>query len=337
MAMGARSLGALCVFVPSAPRPRLARPAARRAPPRPRAAAPRAALEPDSSRGGGGLTEVALRAASVALLGGGLAQVAAPARALHAVWATVPLGALLPAQIRTLGGLWVLAGVAAHVLADAAARGRFESPTQRRLATGLTAFGAATLFALTAPGAAAAASPAMQTGATVAAGAIAASGAAALQAGAGRPLAEAPVALVAGAREWLFGLFDLPSTLVAAYALASAAFAVAGAALALGRSAPALVGAPAGALSATLARLVGAGALLAAAATHALADAARRDKLHASAFRALNLGLGAAMLVAAYAAAAPAGATGSWAATADALAFCALGATATYQAFTAGQ
>jgi hypothetical protein len=334
MAMAAR---ALCMPALSAPRPRLARAAARRAPPRPRAAAPHAALEPDSSRGGGGLTEVALRAASVALLGGGLAQAAAPVRALQAVWAAVPLGALLPAQVRTLGGLWVLAGVAAHVLADAAARGRLELPTQRRLATGLAAFGAATLFALTAPGAAAAASPALQNGATVAAGAIAATGAAALQAGAGRPLAEAPVALVAGAREWLFSLFELPSTLVAAYALASAAFAAAGVALTLGRSAPALVGAPAGALSATLARLVGAGALAAAASSHALADAARRDKLHATAFRALNLGLGVAMLVAAYAAAAPAGATGSWVATADALAFGALGATAAYQAFGAGQ
>jgi hypothetical protein len=275
------------------PAPRAAAAAAR-----PRAAVAAAAFKPlDGGTGNAGaFAEVVFNSFSAALGIPALGMVIAPAQAAAvAAGATATVGAVAVAgQIRILAGFYVLAALAAHSVATAAAAGRLGSSTYQRLLVGLAAAGALALYSLQEPGVALAATPLLAG--KVVSGALAASSLLMLAFGCGRGLLAAPVALVKGTLTAATSVLKISGPASAAYSLGAVATAAITAILASGAPPRSMVAVPANALGAFLMKHTAAGAALAVAACLVLADGARRERLGASTFRVTNLGLAAALL-----------------------------------------
>ncbi len=263
---------------------------------RPRAAVAAAAFKPlDGGTGNAGaFAEVVFNSFSAALGIPALGMVIAPAQAAAVAAGATAVGAAVAGQIRILAGFYVLAALAAHSVATAAAAGRLGSSTYQRLLVGLAAAGALALYSLQEPGVALAATPLLAG--KVVSGALAASSLLMLAFGCGRGLLAAPVALVKGTLAAATSVLKISGPASAAYSLGAVATAVITAILASGAPPGSMVAVPANALGAFLMKHTAAGSALAAAACLVLADGARRERLGASTFRVTNLGLAAALL-----------------------------------------
>jgi hypothetical protein len=230
---------------------------------------------------------IAYRALSVALAGAGAALLYDPSKALEVAYAACGTP-LVFGLARALGAVHLLAAIVAHTLADAASHSRLSSETYKRLNCGLAAWGTLSLAILyTAP-------VALAPVAQAAYGAVLAAAATlppALGKGLLAPLPPPPrMANMFTSQR----LYSMAGTVMAVFVGTVAyAYFYPGALGSVSWLTAVSKKVPLGALGATLLRLLGSGAVLTLAVLGTQEDAARRGRLGASTFKALNWGLAA--------------------------------------------
>lgn len=227
--------------------------------------------------GEGSSKAAAYKALAAALSVVGVALIFAPQKAIEVAYAAAPTP-LLVHLAQMYGAVHVLAFNMASCLADAASHARLNSETYQKLNSGLMLWGVAALIAFTQAPVAAAANAVLYgygavLGASVAVPAVCANGfAAKLPKLLPLHIFAASTAYMLGAIATAgFGAFVLLSTLGHPVAISTA-----------------WVKAPLGPLGVTMLRLLGSGSILAFFVLITLADAAKRGRLGASTFKALN-------------------------------------------------
>ncbi len=227
------------------------------------------------------------KALAVVLFTTGAGLMVAPTRALQLTFAASPT-TLISGLTQALGAVHILAAIATNCLADAASHARLSSETYKRLNLGLFTWGAATLAAYYKVSSAAKAAVVLASTAQMPFYALYTAAALLPVILAGKVGIFAPLPPAPRMRP-LFTARRL-------YSLAATAAAIFAIAVGYDVYRPGVLGvtwlaAPLGALGSTLTMFLGCGALLAYQVLVSLEDAARRGRLGASTFKALNWGV----------------------------------------------
>jgi len=240
----------------------------------------------DLTSGNSGNKALVYRALAATLAVIGIALLVAPSRSLQLTFAASPT-TLISGLTHALGSIHILAAIAANCLSDAASHARLTSETYKRLNLGLVSWGVATLAAYYKVSSGSNAAVALANShiafyalytATSFLPVILAG-----KAGLFAPLPPAPRLRPLFTAQRLYSL--------AATAVATFAIAVGYSLFRPGVLSVSWLAAPLGSLGSTLVTFLGCGALLAYQVLVTLEDAARRGRLGASTFKALNWGV----------------------------------------------
>ncbi|KAL4522240.1 hypothetical protein Ndes2437B_g07976 [Nannochloris sp. 'desiccata'] len=241
----------------------------------------------DLSSGNNGNKALVYRALAATLAVTGIALLVAPTRALQLTFVAYPT-TLISGLTQALGSIHILAAIAANCLSEAASHARLPSETYKRLNLGLVTWGAATLAAYYKVSSVSKAAIVLVPNAHIAFYALytATSFLPVILAGKAGLFAPMPPAPRMRPLFTAQRLYSLAATAVAIFAIA----------VGYDFYRPGVVNvswlaAPLGSLGSTLVTFLGCGALLAYQVLVTLEDAARRGRLGASTFKALNWGV----------------------------------------------